>query len=104
MKEIAAIPGDRVLLSGQGLVVNGRQIPVTEVKSMDRSGRSLVHAPYGERLVGAAEIGVLGIDRRVSWDSRYYGPVPLDHVRVGALPVLAFGANSGRGTDGGEAP
>ena len=51
------------------------------------------------------EIWVLGLDRQVSWDSRYYGPVPLDRIRAGALPVLTFGANPRpRDADEGDAP
>lgn len=104
VKEIAAIPGDRVALSDHGMVVNGQLILATEVHAADRSRRALSHAPYGERSVGAGEVWMLGIDRRVSWDSRYYGPVPLDHVRAGALSVLTFSATQTRGKDGGDPP
>ena len=90
MKEIAALPGDSVALSRAGLVVNGHPIPGTALRAVDRGRRALPHAPFGERKVLPGELWVLGFDHSVSWDSRYFGPVPFDHIRAAAIPILTF--------------
>ncbi len=91
IKEIAALPGDSVTLSASGLTVNGYTIPGAALHTVDRARRMLAHAPFGEKVVSPGELWVLGLDHRMSWDSRYFGPVPLDHVRAAAIPLLTFG-------------
>jgi len=104
MKQIAAVPGDSVSLSRAGLVVNGHSIPGTALRAADRGRRTLLHAPFGERTITPGELWVLGLDHRVSWDSRYFGPVPLDHVRAAAIPILTFGPELRRGEAAGDRP
>jgi conjugative transfer signal peptidase TraF len=104
MKEIAAVPGDGVGLSRAGLVVNGHSIPGTALRTVDRGRRTLPHAPFGESSVPPGELWVLGLDRRVSWDSRYFGPVPLDHVRAAAIPILTFSPELRRAEAAGDPP
>jgi len=76
LKEIVAVPGDKVVLTHTGLIVNGDSIPGSALRPVDGGGRILAHAPFGQRCVAPGELWVLGLDRRVSWDSRYFGPVP----------------------------
>jgi conjugative transfer signal peptidase TraF len=90
VKEIAAIPGDRIALSLAGIIVNGRTIPGTAIRAVDHRGRTLFHATLGERYVGSGELWVLGVHQDVSWDSRYFGPVPIDHVHAAAIPILTI--------------
>jgi conjugative transfer signal peptidase TraF len=90
IKEIAALPGDRVTLSPSGLTVNGSAIPGAALHTVDRARRMLAHAPFGEKVVSPGELWVLGVDHRMSWDSRYFGPVPVDRVRAAAIPLLTF--------------
>ena len=104
VKEIAAVPGDSVAFSQAGLIVNGHSIAETALRAVDRGRRSLPHAPFGERSVPPGELWVLGLDHRVSWDSRYFGPVPLDHVRAEAIPILTFGLESRSGQVAGDPP
>jgi conjugative transfer signal peptidase TraF len=95
LKEVAAVPGDTVALTPTGLLVNGRLIPGSKPRAADRGGRALPHPPFGERVVPPGELWVLGCDPCASWDSRYFGPVPLDHVRATAIPILTFGPDLG---------
>jgi len=103
VKEIAAVPGDRVVLTSRGLVVNGYAIPDTALHAVDRDLRILPHAPFGESAVSPGEVWVLGLARRVSWDSRYFGPVPQDHVRGTAIPILTFNLEPSRSEASGDA-
>jgi conjugative transfer signal peptidase TraF len=101
LKQVAAVPGDSVRLSANGLAVNGRSLPGTEVRTQDRAGRPLAAALLGEARVGAGELWVLGLRPEVSWDSRYFGPVSVESVEASAVPILtapwrksALGANA----------
>ena len=88
LKRIVALPGDRIDLSEAGLRIDGSApIPGTEVRSADSSGRRLSHMPYGSRTLGNGEIFLLGENLGISWDSRYYGPVPESALR---FPVRTF--------------
>jgi conjugative transfer signal peptidase TraF len=104
VKEVAAVPGDRVALSPAGLTVNGHAIPGTAIQAVDRGRRGLPHAPFGERRVAPGELWVLGQGHSVSWDSRYFGPVPARQVRAGAIPVLTFVRGAGEVEDAGDRP
>gem|GEM_PF-424747 len=104
VKEIAAVPGDCVAFSRAGLTVNSHAVPGTAIQAIDRSGRALPHAAFGERRVAPGELWVLGLDHGVSWDSRYFGPVPACQVRAGAMPVLTFALGSGQPKDAGDGP
>jgi conjugative transfer signal peptidase TraF len=104
VKEIAAVPGDSVALSRAGLTVNSHAVPGTAIQSVDRNGRTLPHAPFGERRVAPGELWVLGLDHSVSWDSRYFGPIPARQVRAGAIPVLTFALCPGQLEAAGDGP
>src|SRR5436853_350412 len=56
----------------------------------DSRGRPLPHAPWGRTVEAPGEVWLIGIETTRSWDSRYFGPVPLDHVHA-VRPVLTLG-------------
>ncbi len=91
VKEIVDIPGDEVVLAPGGLTVNSHPLPGSAVHPADHRGRALEHAPFGARRVGPNEVWVLGALREVSWDSRYFGPIPVAKIRVSAVALLTFG-------------
>src|SRR5262249_12412722 len=90
LKRVEAIPGDTVALSPDGVTVNGRRLPGGATAAVDSRGRALPHAPWGATVVARDEVWLLTTDVPRSWDSRYFGPVPLDSVRV-ARPLLTIG-------------
>jgi conjugative transfer signal peptidase TraF len=90
MKRIAAVPGDRVILTDAGLFVNGTLLAGTRPFATDSHGRPLPGIPRGERRVGAAEYWVIGTVPR-SWDSRYWGAVPSADIRSTAQPLWLTG-------------
>jgi type IV secretory pathway protease TraF len=78
MKVVAAMPGDRVCLDGAVYEVNG--LVVARVLLSDSLGRALL--PYhfcGEVPEGQAFV-ITQAPR--SFDSRYFGPVPLSTLTV----------------------
>ena len=90
LKRIGAVPGDVVDLELDGLAVNGTRLPDSESAVSDSRGRPLPHAPWGRTVVAPGEVWLIGIETTRSWDSRYFGPVPLDHVHA-VRPVLTLG-------------
>ena len=89
LKRIGAVPGDVVDLELDGLAVNGTRFPDSEPAVSDSRGRPLPHAPWGRTVVAPGEVWLIGIETSRSWDSRFFGPVPLDHVHA-VRPVLTL--------------
>ena len=91
LKRIVALPGDRIDLSPTGLRIDGSErIPGTQVRSTDSKGRPLAHMDYGSRTLGSGEIFLLGENLHLSWDSRYYGPVPESAIRFAVRPLFVW--------------
>ncbi len=87
VKPIAAISGDAVAVSAAGIAVNGAPIANTASLSLDGAGRTLRPVPAGLYRVPPGELWLLsGHDPR-SFDSRYFGAVPIAGVRGIARPI-----------------
>jgi conjugative transfer signal peptidase TraF len=87
VKPIAAIGGDVVAVSAAGIAVNGVPIANTAPLSRDEAGRPLQRVPAGLYRVPSRELWLLsGHDPR-SFDSRYFGAVPVAGVRGIANPI-----------------
>ncbi len=87
VKPIAAIGGDVVDGSAVGIAVNGTPISNPASLSRDEAGRPLQRVPAGLYRVPSGELWLLsGHDPR-SFDSRYFGAVPITGVRGIASPV-----------------
>lgn len=87
VKPAAAVPGDRVTLSPDGVVVNGAALPHSAQLAMDSAGRPLSGWPAGEYAVRPGEVWAVATHAPNSWDSRYWGPVPLSSVFGVARPL-----------------
>jgi conjugative transfer signal peptidase TraF len=90
LKPTIAIAGDEVSLSSLGFAVNGVQIPNTAPLPADTNGRPLRHWPYGSYRVAAGTIWVASGYNARSFDSRYFGPVPLAAIRDRVKPIVTF--------------
>lgn len=90
LKQVVALPGDEVEVQQNFFAVNGRMLDRSELREVDSFGRPLAHVPLGHRKVPDGEAWVLGIYRERSWDSRYFGPIPIESIigRVEPLFVL----------------
>jgi conjugative transfer signal peptidase TraF len=94
VKEIVAIAGDEIALQENSLAVNGVVVDRAGLRTSDSLGRPLDHAPLGHRLVEDGEVWVLGSERSRSWDSRYFGAVPVESIVASAKPVLTLGSGA----------
>jgi conjugative transfer signal peptidase TraF len=87
LKRIAALPGDSVTLSAEGLRVNGRLWPSSKPLTFDYASRPLTHWPFGQYHVAPRQVWLLSDNGR-GFDSRYFGPVPISHIKSTVSPVL----------------
>jgi conjugative transfer signal peptidase TraF len=87
LKHLAALPGDRVVVGPQGISINGSLWPNSKPLALDHVGRPLAHYPFGDYTVAPAQVWLLSDSPR-GFDSRYFGPVSLSHIKTTAEPVL----------------
>ena len=82
LKPVAAVAGDAVEIAEAGVSVNGRVIPGSVVFPADSHGRPhTVRMERGRYIVPAGHVFVLSTSHPRSWDSRYFGFLPLSAVR-----------------------
>lgn len=94
LKAVAATSGDTVVLrEGFPAIVNGKVLPNTTAQTR------IPRWPDGEYKVSPNEIWIFSTYSEKSFDSRYFGPVPVRNVRGQAEPLLVDGptANMTRG-------
>ncbi len=89
-KVIGALPGDLLDIEPGWVSVNGVRFPDSATASRDSAGRPLAHVRWGERRVAPGEVWLFGFNDRRSWDSRYFGPVPLAAIRGELKPVVTW--------------
>jgi conjugative transfer signal peptidase TraF len=90
LKRVGAVPGDEVVVERSGMTVNGARIVLQPIAEADRVGRSLPRLPFGRHRVAEGELWLVGLSSARSWDSRYFGPVPVAGVRGVARPLLTI--------------
>ena len=87
IKIVAAGEGQRVAV-GRSVAIDGQPLEHSDVRPVDGEGRALLPWPGG-----VVPPGHLYIHSSFagSYDSRYFGPVPVEGVLGRAVPVLTFG-------------
>jgi conjugative transfer signal peptidase TraF len=88
MKPIIARAGDTVDVSEQGITVNGKLLQNTAPLRVDTHGRPLVPWPFGRNQVQPGTVWVASSHHPRSFDSRYFGPIPVSSIRDHVRPVL----------------
>lgn len=88
LKPVVATAGDRVTTSAGGISVNGRMVPGSTPLARDEAGRALHHYPFGTYPVAAGEAWLISNYNRLSYDSRYFGPVKTRSIDSRERPLL----------------
>lgn len=88
LKPVVAWPGDVVTTSPAGVNVNGEPVLNSSPLTRDSLGRELHPFPYGTYEVPEGQIWVVSSYSSRSFDSRYFGPVPLRTVREWVRPFI----------------
>jgi len=87
VKPVAAVSGDLVTVSSNGISVNAAPVADTAALARDEVGRALHSVPAGSYRVASDDVWLLsGHDPR-SFDSRYFGVVPIADVVGVARPL-----------------
>ena len=90
MKPVVASAGDLVEISGRGVAVNGVLLPNTAPRSTDSKGRPMHAWPQGQYRVPAGFVWVASSYNPWSFDSRYFGPIPIALIRSRLKPFLTL--------------
>lgn len=93
LKQVVALPGDEIDVQKRSVAVNGRLLDCSELHDVDSLGRPLDHVPLGPRKVSPGEAWVVGVRRERSWDSRYFGPIPVSSIVGVTRPMLTLSAD-----------
>ena len=88
IKPVVAWPGDLVSVTTTGISVNGRLLTNSAPISRDSKGQQLRAFAAGEYRVGLHELWVVSSFSSRSFDSRYFGPIPLKSVHSWLRPLL----------------
>ncbi len=92
-KPVAAIAGDTVAVTPAGLVVNGVAVPNSQPLATDRKGRPLSRMRVARWVVESGTIWIVSSYSRFSFDSRYFGPIEVRHVRATLQPLWTAGSD-----------
>jgi conjugative transfer signal peptidase TraF len=87
LKRIEALGGDRVSLGEAGVAVNDVPAAGTRILHTDRRGRPIVGIEAGTWVINADAFWAGSRAHPHSFDSRYFGPVPLSQVIGVAAPL-----------------
>jgi len=89
IKRVAALPGDIVRVTADGVYVNGVRWPHSVPLAHDAEGKTLRPYPFGAYRVAAGELWVMSNHPR-GLDSRYFGPLPEASVVSRLKPLLTW--------------
>lgn len=87
LKKLVAGPGDRIEV-GEVVYINGIPVPNGVVRTKDMEGRPIGPADSTTLLDG--HFWAMSDYNDMSFDSRYFGAVPLSVIRAVARPVFVF--------------
>jgi len=90
VKPVAALAGDRVTVSAAGVAVNDEPIARTAQLALDGAGRRIDPVAAGVYRVARDEVWILSAHDPRSFDSRYFGPVPMASILGEARPLLVI--------------
>lgn len=89
LKHIGALPGDRIDVRAGGVRVNGRALVNSARRERDSNGALLAHVADGSYTVARDSVWISAPVAR-SWDSRYYGALPITAIEAAAPPLLTW--------------
>jgi signal peptidase I len=91
VKRVVGLPGDTITIINKKVFVNGKEYvqgheKYTDPYIVDR-GISVIRDNMPETLITAGNIFVMGDNRDQSYDSRFWGQLPLENVKGKALII-----------------
>lgn len=80
LKPVVATPGDAVTVTAQGVTVNGVPVANSVRLALDSRSHRLPALPEGAYHVEPGQVWLLSSHHPRSFDSRYFGPVPVENI------------------------
>ena len=90
LKRVGAVAGDVVQVGRETVAVNDVCLFTRPIEALDSAARPVPHVTFGSYVVATDEVWLFGHSSGRSWDSRYFGPVPVGSVRSVVRPVLTL--------------
>jgi conjugative transfer signal peptidase TraF len=90
LKPVAAVAGDQLGVSDDGIRVNGVLLPNSKALKADGLGRPLRSVNHGLYTIEPGTVWVVS-GHSTSFDSRYFGPLPSTNILGTAKPVWIGG-------------
>jgi conjugative transfer signal peptidase TraF len=90
LKPVAAIEGDVVEISREGISINRRMAPNSTALEHDSASRELPGIPIGTYSVQPGEVWLLSSHSPESFDSRYFGGIPVANIQGLARPIWTW--------------
>ena len=89
VKRVVALPGDRVEVRGDAVLVNGVEVPPQTARGRPTPGAETAgeEARVGPLRVPTEKYFAMGDNRHESYDSRSWGPVPAANIKGRALLI-----------------
>ncbi|WP_446715402.1 signal peptidase I [Caloramator sp. Dgby_cultured_2] len=81
MKRIVALPGERLEIKEGSVFINGKKLQEDYLSP----GTQTYAETDIDMIIPEGYVFVLGDNREVSEDSRYIGPIPIDHIKGHAI-------------------
>lgn len=89
LKRLAGLPGDRVVINSEGLILNDKPLANTARSEIDRYGREVPPSLLAEGQISDGLCLVISQEHSGSFDSRYFGLIPLASLKK-AKPLFIF--------------
>ena len=89
LKRVVAAKGDQVAVAADGVHINGQLVPMSAQMLADGGGRPMPRYAQ-DRALAPAELMLMSDVSRVSFDSRYFGPLDRAQVRAVIKPVITW--------------
>lgn len=88
VKPVSAWPGDVVTTTSIGVAVDGAIIHNSMPETKDALGKELHPYAYGNYTVPPGQVWVISSYSPRSFDSRYFGPIPVSSIRTWLKPLI----------------
>lgn len=93
LKRVMAATGDVVSIDAHGVTVNGRLLPHSRPLQADAAGRVMPRLRLHAYRLAADEVLMMSDVSAVSFDARYFGPIPRQRLQESVRPLWTWPAS-----------
>lgn len=90
MKRVLGTGNDRIVLTDEGLRINGSLLLLSKPLKTDKAGRMMPRYSFNHYRLGKSELLLMSDVSETSFDGRYFGPVDVGQVRGVIKPLIVF--------------